>query len=204
MLRCPLMRVSPPALLPILRSGVQGDVLATVYLSPEREFSVTELASLARASLKATAQEVGRLVDAGLLIDRRAGNQRLVRRPEPNRVVTPLGDLLAATYGPLPVLTEELNGVDGIDRAYIYGSWAARHEGEPGGVPGDIDVLIIGSTPLDILDAVAEKATARLHRAVNIRRLAGSYWDDPPARDTFVANVKQRPLVEVPVKETKS
>jgi len=198
------MRVSPPALLPILRSGVQGDVLATVYLSPEREFSVTELASLARASLKATAQEVGRLVDAGLLIDRRAGNQRLVRRPEPNRVVTPLGDLLAATYGPLPVLTEELNGVDGIDRAYIYGSWAARHEGEPGGVPGDIDVLIIGSTPLDILDAVAEKATARLHRAVNIRRLAGSYWDDPPARDTFVANVKQRPLVEVPVKETKS
>jgi len=113
-----------------------------------------------------------------------------------------LGDLLAATYGPLPVLAEELAGVDGIDKAYIYGSWAARHEGEPGGVPGDVDVLVIGSTPLDALDTVAEKATARLHRAVNIRRVAGSYWADPPVRDTFVANVKQRPLVEVPVNQT--
>ena len=196
------MRVPPPALLPILRSGVQGDVLATVYLSPNREFSVTELASLANASLKATAQEVGRLVDSGLLVDRRAGNQRLVRRPEPTRITTPLGDLLAATYGPLPVLAEELSGVAGIDKAYIYGSWAARHEGEPGGVPGDVDVLVIGSAPLDALDIIAERATARLHRAVNIRRLAGSYWDDPPAKDIFVAAVKQRPLVEVPVKET--
>ena len=195
------MRVPPPALLPILRSGLQGDVLATVYLSPDREFSVTELAGLASASLKATAQEVGRLVDAGLLADRRAGNQRLVRRAEPNRVTTSLGDLLAATYGPLPVLAEELTGVDGIEKAYIYGSWAARHEGEPGGVPGDVDVLIIGSAPLDTLDVVAEKATARLHRAVNIHRLAGSYWNDPPAKDTFVTHVKQRPLVEVPLKE---
>ncbi|MCL2483325.1 MAG: ArsR family transcriptional regulator [Propionibacteriaceae bacterium] len=196
------MRVPPPALLPILRSGVQGDVLATVYLSPNREFSVTELASLANASLKATAQEVGRLVDSGLLVDRRAGNQRLVRRPEPTRITTPLGDLLETTYGPLPVLAEELSGVAGIDKAYIYGSWAARHEGEPGGVPGDVDVLVIGSAPLDALDIIAERATARLHRAVNIRRLAGSYWDDPPAKDIFVAAVKQRPLVEVPVKET--
>ncbi|MCL2652594.1 MAG: winged helix-turn-helix domain-containing protein [Propionibacteriaceae bacterium] len=195
------MRVSPPALLPILRSGVQGDVLATAYLSPDREFSVTELAGLAAASLKATAQEVGRLVDAGLLVDRRSGNQRLVRRPEPSRIVTSLGDLLAATYGPLPVLAEELVGVDGVDQAFLYGSWAARHEGEPGGVPGDVDVLIIGSTPLDILDTVGEKATTRLHRAVNIRRLAKSHWDDPPVRDTFISQVKQRPLVEIPVKE---
>jgi len=197
------MRVSPPALLPILRSGVQGDVLATAYLSPDREFNITELAGLAKASLKATAQEVGRLVDAGLLVDRRSGNQRLVRRPEPNRIVTSLGDLLTVTYGPLPVLAEELVGVDGVDRAYLYGSWAARHEGESGGAPGDVDVLVIGSTPLDVLDAVAEKATARLHRAVNIRRLTTTYWDDPPASDTFVRQVRQRPLVEIPAKETR-
>jgi len=196
------MRVPPSALLPILRSGVQGDLLAAVYLSPEREFSVTELAGLAKASLKATAQEVGRLVEAGFLNDRRSGNQRLVRRPEPNRVVTPLGDLLAATYGPLPVLADELAGVDAVEKAYIYGSWAARHEGETGGIPGDVDVLVIGGTPLDALDIVAERAADRLHRAVNIRRLAPTYWYDPPAGDTFIAEVKKRQLVEIPVKET--
>lgn len=187
----------PPTLLPILRSGVQGDVLAAVYMSPDREFSVTELARLTKASLKATAQEVGRLVASGLLDDRRSGNQRLVRRPQPNRITTPLGDLLAATYGPLPVLSEELVGIDGIEEAYIYGSWAARHEGVPGATPGDVDVLIIGTTSLNILDTVSEKATTRLHRAVNIRRVTPSYWENPPERDTFITNVKQRPLIAI-------
>jgi len=180
---------------------VQGDVLAATYLSPDREFSVTELAKMSKATLKATAQEVTRLAKSGLLDDRRSGNQRLVRRPMPSRVITPLGELLAATYGPLPVLAEELSGVDGIEQAFIYGSWAARHEGEPGGAPGDVDVLIIGTASLDSIDAAAEKATARLHRAVNCRRLDVAYWNNPPVRDTFVAEIKQRPLVSVPIGE---
>jgi len=160
---------------------------------------VSELAHLARASLRATAQEVGRLVDSGLLNDRRSGNQRLVRRPELNRITAPLGDLLAATYGPVPVLTEDLRGVSGVERAFIYGSWAARHEGESGGVPGDVDVLVIGPAALDNLDAVAEKSAGRLHRAVNVRRLDSSYWDDPPSGDTFVAEIKRRPLNELQI-----
>ena len=193
------MRVQAPALLPLLRSGVQGKVLATVYLSPEREFSVTQLARIANASLKATAQEVDRLVTAGLLVDRRSGNQRLVRRPAVDRIVAPLTELLAATFGPLPVLAEELRGVDGVSQAFIYGSWAARESGVPGGPPDDVDVLIIGTVPLDDLDLVSEHAATRLHRAVNIRRLSAEYWAAPPTADTFVTTVKQQPLVVIPL-----
>ncbi|MDR1118123.1 MAG: hypothetical protein LBL01_02340 [Bifidobacteriaceae bacterium] len=193
------MRVQPPSLLPILRSAVQGKVLATAYLSPQREFSVTNLALLAGASLKATAQEVDRLVTAGLLVDRRSGNQRLVRRPPAGRIVTPLTDLLEATFGPLPVLAEELAGAADICQAFVYGSWAARDSGVPGGPPHDVDVLVIGTLPLDYLDEVSERATARLHRAVNIRRLPPEYWADPPPNDTFVAAVKQQPLVGIPL-----
>jgi len=195
------MRVQPPALLPILRSSVQGKVLATTYLSPEREFSVTELARLAGSSLKATAQEVDRLVTAGLLNDRRSGNQRLVRRPAPSRIVTPLTDLLAATYGPLPVLEEELRDVAGVEEAFIYGSWAARDSGVPGGPPDDVDVLVIGAPSLDALDEASLRASGRLHRAVNMRRLPIDYWADPPAADTFVAAVKQQPLVPIPLSD---
>ena len=193
------MRVPPPTLLPLLRSAVQGEVLAATYLSPDREYSVTELAALIGATYKSTAQEVDRLVTAQLLDDRRSGNQRLVRRPAPNPIVTPLTDLLAATYGPLPVLAEEMARLPGVEQAYIYGSWAARHEGEPGGTPNDIDVLVIGTPVMDEVDAVAERASARLRRAINIRRLPSDYWQNPPASDTFVASVKQRPHIEIPL-----
>jgi len=193
------MRVPPPELLPLLRSAVQGKVLATTYLSPEREFSVSQLARLASATPKATAQEVDRLVTAGFLDDRRSGNQRLIRRPNPNRIITPLTELLAATYGPLPVLAEELRDVTGVEQAFIYGSWAARESGVPGGPPDDVDVLVVGTPSLDDLDDLAERATKRLHRAVNVRRVPSDYWATPPAADTFIASVKDQPLVAIPL-----
>ncbi|CAL8980002.1 hypothetical protein CELL_03384 [Cellulomonas sp. T2.31MG-18] len=189
------MRTTPPALLPLLRSQVQGDVLATVYLSPDSEFSVTELAHRAGVSVKAVAHEVARLVDAGLLADRRAGNLRLVRRGPVTPLTQPLTDLLAVTYGAIPVLAEALAAVPGIEAAYVYGSWAARYRGEPGPVPGDVDVLVVGTADLDTLDEVAREAGTRLRREVAIHRVSPSTWADPPANDAFLASVRTRPLV---------
>ncbi len=191
------MRTSPPALLPLLRSQVQGDVLATVYLSPEAEFSVTELARRAGASAKAAAHEVARLVNAGLLADRRIGNLRLVRRGPETPLTRPLTDLLAVTYGAIPVLTEALSGVTGIETAYVYGSWAARYHGEPGPIPGDVDVVVVGTADLDVLDEIAGEAGRRLSREVSIHRVSSAKWKKPPANDAFLASVRNRPLVEL-------
>ena len=193
------MRTTPPALLPLLRSQVQGDVLAATYLSPEAEFSVTELAQRAGVSVKAAAHEVARLVEAGLLADRRAGNLRLVRRGPETPLTRPLTDLLAVTYGAIPVLTEALSGVPGVTAAYVYGSWAARYGGEPGPVPGDVDVLVVGTADLDVLDDIARQAGVRLGREVSIHRVSSAHWAKPPANDAFLASVRDRPIVELGV-----
>jgi hypothetical protein len=64
-------------------------------------------------------------------------------------------DLEAVTYRPLPVLTDAVRSVPGVQRAYIYGSWAARYSGEIGPVPVDVDVLVIGTADLDDLEEAA-------------------------------------------------
>jgi DNA-binding transcriptional ArsR family regulator len=187
------MRTPPPALLPLLRSRVQGDVLALLYLAPAEERSVTEVARLVDASVKAVHQEVSRLVEAGLLTDRRLGTSRLVRAAQGSPLTRPLTDLLAVTYGPLPVLRDLLRLVPGVDRAYVYGSWAARYDGEPGPVPADVDVVVVGEADLDDLDEVARAAEHRLHREVNLRRIRTEVWDR--GDDPFVLTVRGRPLV---------
>ncbi|MDR0847528.1 MAG: ArsR family transcriptional regulator [Propionibacteriaceae bacterium] len=192
------MRVTSPPLLPILRSQIQGVVLATTYLSPGEEFSVTQLAGIAEATITAAAHEVDRLVDTGYLADRRLGNMRLVRRPPDNLITGPLTDLLAVTFGPLPVLVRELSKVKGIEQAYLYGSWAARYSGEVGGVPGDVDVLAIGHPSLDALDSAASAARTVLRREVSIRRVSPEYWANPDTGDTFMTAVQQSPLVSIP------
>lgn len=193
------MRTPPPPLLPILRSQVQG-ALALTYLDQESEFSLTELARRSGASLKSVHYEVDRLVEAGLLADRRMGQMRLVRANMSTPLAGPLVDLLAVTYGPLPVLEDSFAGVDGVASAYIYGSWAARYRGEPGPPPADVDVLVVGSADLDVLDDVAREAGGRLHRDVSIRQLRPHTW--AAGSDPFVATVRSRPLVEIPVSES--
>ncbi len=193
------MRSSPPPLLPLLRSRVQGDLLALLYLHPNRDYSLTEAAALIRASVKTVHTEASRLIAAGFVNDSRRGNVHLIRAVTDSPVSRPLTDLLAVTYGPLPVLNDLLADVEGITHAFIYGSWAARYLGEPGPVPGDVDVLIVGTADPDDLDEIARAAQNRLGRPVDIRRIRPAAWASPDPADPFLASVRERPLVQLHV-----
>jgi hypothetical protein len=191
------MRSVPPALLPILRSQVAGDLLALLYLHPEDEYSLTEAAGAIGASLNAVHYEADKLSEGGLIRTRRRGNLRLIRAVTDSPLTRPLTDLLAVTYGPLPVLSDLLAKVRGITEAYIYGSWAARYQGEPGPAPADVDVLVVGSADPDDLDEIADEARATLRRPVNIRRIRPETWNASDPTDPFIKSVKSRPLVTI-------
>lgn len=191
------MRSVPPALLPILRSQVAGDLLALLYLHPEDEYSLTEAASAIGASLNAVHYEADKLSGGGLITTRKRGNLRLLRAVTDSPLTRPLTDLLAVTYGPLPVLSDLLIGARGIAEAYIYGSWAARYHGEPGPTPADVDVLVVGSADPDDLDEIADKAQATLRRPVNIRRIRPETWNASDPTDPFIKSVRSRPLVTI-------
>jgi predicted nucleotidyltransferase len=193
------MRTPPPPLLPLLRSQAQGELLALLYLHPDREYSLTQAAGLIGVSVKTVHAEASRLVAAGFVSDSRRGNVRLLRAVTGTPVSRPLTDLLAVTYGPLPVLTDLLAGLPGVSAAYIYGSWAARYAGEPGPVPGDVDVLVVGTADRDDLEDAARTAQDRLGRPVDVRRVAPAAWAGADPDNAFLASVRQRPLIELPL-----
>jgi predicted nucleotidyltransferase/biotin operon repressor len=197
------MRSASSPLLPLLRSQAQGDLLALLYLNPDREYSLTEVATQIGVSVKTVHKEASRLVAAGFVNDSRRGNVRLVRAVTGSPISRPLTDLLAVTYGPLPVLTDLLADTDGVTAAFIYGSWAARYLGEPGPVPHDIDVLVIGTADRDDLEDIARAAQDRLGRPVDIRRISPAAWANAGPEDAFTASVRERPLVEIPIVEHK-
>lgn len=184
------------ALLPILRSQLQGQLLALLYLHPEAEYSLTETANQIGASVRAVHHEVERLVEAGLVQERRHGNMRLIKAAD-TRLTRPLTELLALTYGPLPVLARELADVGGIDEAFIFGSWARRFDGEPGPPPGDVDVLVVGVSDLDDLDEAARRAEQTLKRSVSITRVLPDRWADSSSDDGFLTDVRAKPRVSI-------
>jgi len=191
------MKVSP-SLLPLLRSRMQGELLALTLLHPEREYGITELADEFGVTPTAVLREVVRLVDGGILVDRRVGRSRQVRARTDTPLYRPLSDLMAVSFGPVPVLAEALSELEGVCQVYIYGSWAARYLGEPGPPPADIDVLVVGDPDPDRLFDRAEQATRQLRRDVNVHRVSVEAWESQ-TDDPFLTSVRERPLVQLKV-----
>ncbi|MDR1188428.1 MAG: ArsR family transcriptional regulator [Bifidobacteriaceae bacterium] len=190
------MKQPVPVLLPLLRTKTQGDVLAWVFLHPEKSHSIAEISRSVGASEPTVLREVDRLAAADLVSEARQGRSRLVRPNPRNPATRPLTELLAVTYGPVPVLREELDGIDGIEEAWIYGSWAERYLGVAGRSPGDVDVLVVGSADEDELWAAAERATGRVGRDVNVHRLRADQWAASP-ESGFVRTVRARPMIQL-------
>ncbi|MFL6168360.1 MAG: winged helix-turn-helix domain-containing protein, partial [Ornithinibacter sp.] len=131
------MKTTSSALLPILRSDAVGELLARLFVHPRRMWVLKDLAAAASVSLPTATREVSRMVAAGLVAEARVGRTRQVSANGDSTLFEPLQRLMLLTYGPVPVLEDELGGVPGIKKALIYGSWAARHQGVEGSPPND-------------------------------------------------------------------
>jgi DNA-binding transcriptional ArsR family regulator len=197
------MQGPPPALLPLLRTPFQGELLAWLYLHPQEEGSLSEIASRFGVSTATASREADRLVEAELIIARRRGNLRLLRANTEGRLAGPLTELFALTYGPIAVLGDLIPPLTGVEETHIYGSWAARYAGERGGVPNDVDVLVVGAPDEDELYEAAREAERLLGREVNVHRVSPSRWRKS-GTDPFLTSVRSRPMVRLEAPERNS
>ena len=70
----------------------------------------------------------GGLLKAGLLAGRRVGRLHFVKPNEASPYFPELAVLLLKVFGPRSVLAERLADLDGVEEAYLFGSWARRYE----------------------------------------------------------------------------
>ena len=191
------MRTSAPPLLAVFRSQLQGELLARVLLSPG-QLSVSDLARELDAPVPTVAREVSRLEGAGLVVTTRVGRTRLVSGNEVNPVMAPLHELVMIAFGPKQVITDEFEAVDGVEELVIFGSWAARYQGESGPPPGDVDVLVVGKPDRDAVYEAAQRAQARLGREVNTVLVSPARWKE--AAEPFLQEIQRRPKLVLAAK----
>lgn len=192
----------PPQLTPFVRSDAVGALLAETLGHPGREFSLAELGRRTGASSPVVHREASRLVNGDVLRDRQEGRNRLVRANQEHPLFVQMRDIIAATYGPVPVLRNAFDGVAGAEQVLIYGSWAARRTGDAGAFPHDIDVLVIGDVARRQLTEIATSAGVELDLPVNITRLSREDWTSQEP-SPFVTTIRSRPVVDVMTGETR-
>jgi hypothetical protein len=191
------MKRQPPSLSPLLRSDSQGLILADLFVDPTQEHSLSQIALSSGTAVPTVMREVDRLVDSGFALDRKIGATRLVRANGEHPMFGVIRELVLYAYGPIAVLTPILNDVNGITKAYIYGSWAERVTGIPGLDPGDIDVLLISKLSSFETYEIGKRASDIMKRAVSVNNLSEEEWDSKESG--FVRELKSSKLIEIPL-----
>lgn len=188
---------SPALLMPVFRSEAQARLLAELFVDPDPDidYGVAQLAELTGVHLRTVQQEISELVEARLLLERAAGDDRYVHVPRHDPRRDTLVGLLRGSYGVKPLLQRGLSGIPGIDVAYLHGTWAARYCGFRGSPPPDIDLLVVGRPDHGAIYRVVDEVERKIDTQLNAVILLPETWN--AAAEPFTRGVRNGPHVRL-------
>ena len=173
---------------------VRQRVLAVLFGNPDRSFYANEVIALAQSGTGAVQRELAALLDAGLLLTTKRGNQKHFQANSAAPVFAELRGLVLKTMGLADVLRAALAPLEAhISAAFVYGSVAKQQDT----AHSDIDVLIVSATLgyADVFGAL-ESATTQLGRKVNPTLYTPEDISKRMAQDNaFVTRVLQQPKI---------
>jgi predicted nucleotidyltransferase len=179
--------------IPIFRSNGQARLLARLFLRPDEGVSLRALARELDLDASVVSREAARLEEAGIISSKNVGRSRVIA-PNPESLYYPeLSSLVLKAFGPMAVLRELVRNLEGVDDAYIYGSWAERYLGESHSLPNDIDLLIVGKPNRRELSKRTRQADSQLGLEVNATVVPPDEWFGE--RSGFIRSIKRKPLI---------
>ena len=183
------------ALQPILRSDTQGMILAQLFMNPGDDFSISELARQANTSAPTAMREVERLLESQLVIQRTVGRARLIQVNTKHELHNAIRKIVAFSYGPAAVLPAALYGIEGLEKAFLYGNYAAYLKKERASDAPEIDLLLVGYVNRIEASNAAKRVEGYLDRTVNVKFVGSQEWET--SSSDFVVEIKQRALFEL-------
>lgn len=175
----------------VFSSKVRSAVLGHLLPRPHRRFSLTDLHRLLGLPISSLQHECYKLERLGILVARREGNARRYRVGSACPLRAPLTALVLAAIGPLPALRGALDGLVGLDAAFVVGavspgtrprSAGTRPRSAGTGHGGPPRLVLIGDLALDELAGAQGRAEAALGLPPGGVELAFFRTDDWRAR----------------------
>jgi predicted nucleotidyltransferase len=178
-----------------LRSTTRRRLLASYFANPTARLHVRELAKQLDVDPSNLSKELARLEREGLFRSEVSGRQKYFRLNREYPLFKEMRSIVAKTVGVVAILRDSLKRIEGINEAYLYGSFARNQQD----AASDIDVLVIGRPKADLLAEAAGKLERQLGREINYTVLTPKEFKLRRARrDAFLDNIwhhKRVPLL---------
>lgn len=177
------------------RSAIRREILLRFYTRPGLERHARELAREMGRAAQPVARELSALERAGILTSSTVGRARRYRLNESSPIASQFRALVQRTIGVEGKLRDALEGLAGVEEAFIFGSYARGEDR----ATSDIDLMVVGPITRRALSGRLREVESELGRDVNVtrytredlQRLRGSH-------DPFLADVwtgKRIPII---------
>lgn len=144
------------------RSKIRRRILMLFVVDSHERWHLREIARRAETSAGTASRELARLTDAGLVRRTKEGNQ-VYYEVVPSAVFRAVSEIVRQTSGARTILRTALEGLQGVESAVIFGSYAAGMSRSD----SDVDLLVIGTPDRDLLTERLEVAGREIRRPVN-------------------------------------
>jgi len=169
-----------------LRSKARQRLLAYYFTNPTARLHLRDLAERLSIDPSNLSRELRHLEREGLFRSEVSGRQKYFQLNREYSLFDEVRSIVAKTIGAVPLIAQSLTKVEGIEGAYLYGSFARNQQD----AASDIDVLVIGNPKGEALAEAMQKLERQLGREVNYTVLTRKEFDSRRTRkDAFLENV---------------
>lgn len=178
----------------LFTSETRIKVLSHFFLHPDESFYVRQLERLLKKPVGQLSPELSNLESIQLLTSYQEGNQRRYSINRGFALYDELKTIFLKTAGAGDVIRESLSKLEGVELAFIYGSFAKGEEH----AGSDIDIMIVGKTPDRNVGRAISTAEKKLKRTVNY-----SFYERKEIKarfkkkDNFVTTVFNEPRITI-------
>jgi predicted nucleotidyltransferase len=168
-----------------LRSKARQRLLAYYFINPMARLHLRDLADRLSIDPSNLSRELRRLEREGLFRAEVSGRQKYFQLNREYLLFREVRSIIAKTIGAAPLIAQSVKTIEGIEEAYLYGSFARNQQD----AASDIDVLVIGKPRGETLAEVMGKLERQLGRDVNYTVLSRHEFESRRARkDPFLEN----------------
>jgi predicted nucleotidyltransferase len=169
-----------------LRSKARQRLLAYYFANPTTRLHLRDLAERLNIDPSNLSKELGRLEREGLFRSEVSGRQKYFQLNREYPLFAEVRSIVSKTIGASSLIAQSLKKIEGIEEAYLYGSFASNQQD----AASDIDVLVIGTPRDELLAEAMRKIERQLGREVSYTVLTRREFDSRRTRkDAFLENV---------------
>jgi predicted nucleotidyltransferase len=178
-----------------LRSQLRRQLLSYYFTNPSARHHLRDVAQRLNLDPSNLSKEFQRLEREGLFRSEVSGRQKYFQLNRQYPLFGEMRKIVAKTIGAAPLISESLKKIDGVDEAYLYGSFARNQQD----AASDIDILLIGTPQEAALAPAVSRLERQLGREINYTVLSPKEFESRRARkDAFLESVwhnKPVPLI---------